>query len=182
MAFATNYAYFVRSKNAYGVSAFLKVVASTSTSVDNMLDALKDKIENGQLAPAVREEIALISGPPDLPGSVNNRLEELDEQVTEITDQLGVAVTQVQSNLDTATQQAQQNLATAKQQLQEQIDTVSAAAGALPYNKDKTYTSGQVVLGTDGKLYQASQAVPVNITPPNATYWTDIGQLSLIHI
>ncbi|USX34930.1 DUF1983 domain-containing protein [Pseudomonas putida] len=176
LAFATNYAYFVRSKNAYGVSAFLKVVASTSTSVDNMLDALKDKIENGQLAPAVREEIALISGPPNLPGSVNNRLEELDEQVTEITDQLGVAVTQVQSNLDTATQQAQQNLATAKQQLQEQIDTVSAAAGALPYNKDKTYTSGQVVLGADGKLYQASQAVPVNITPPNATYWTDIGQ------
>ncbi|WHH50577.1 hypothetical protein QFA96_22920 [Pseudomonas sp. Ap32] len=176
LAFATNYAYFVRSKNAYGVSAFLKVVASTSTSVDNMLDALKDKIENGQLAPAVREEIALISGPPDLPGSVNNRLEELDEQVTEITDQLGVAVTQVQSNLDTATQQAQQNLVTAKQQLQEQIDTVSAAAGALPYNKDKTYTSGQVVLGADGKLYQASQAVPVNTTPPNATYWTDIGQ------
>lgn len=176
LAFATNYAYFVRSKNAYGVSAFLKVVASTSTSVDNMLDALKDKIENGQLAPAVREEIALISGPPDLPGSVNNRLEELDEQVTEITDQLGVAVTQVQSNLDTATQQAQQNLVTAKQQLQEQIDTVSAAAGALPYNKDKTYTSGQVVLGADGKLYQANQAVPVNTTPPNATYWTDIGQ------
>lgn len=176
LAFATNYAYFVRSKNAYGVSAFLKVVASTSTDVENMLDALKDKIENGQLAPAVRDEIALISGPPDLPGSVNNRLEELDEQVTEITDQLGDAVSQVQTNLDSATQQAQQDLATAKQQLQEQIDTVSAAAGALPYNKDKTYTSGQVVLGADGKLYQASQAVPVNTTPPNATYWIDIGQ------
>ena len=44
LAFATNYAYFVRSKNAYGVSAFLKEVASTSTDVTNMLDALKDKI------------------------------------------------------------------------------------------------------------------------------------------
>lgn len=191
LAFATNYAYFVRSKNAYGVSAFLKVVASTSTSVDNMLDALKDKIDNGQLSPALREEIALISGPPDLPGSVNNRLEELDEQVTEITDQLGDAVTQVQSNLDTATQQAQQaidqvaesarqvqqDLDEATQSLQGQIDGVSQIAKSLPYNADKTYTAGQTVLGTDGKLYQASKAVPKNIAPPNTSYWTDVGQI-----
>ncbi|WP_441253170.1 phage tail tip fiber protein [Pseudomonas putida] len=191
LAFATNYAYFVRSKNAYGVSAFLKVVASTSTSVDNMLDALKDKIDNGQLAPALREEIALISGPPDLPGSVNSRLEELDEQVIEITDQLGEAVTQVQSNLDTATQQAQQaidqvaeaarqvqqDLDEATQDLQGQIDSVSQIAKSLPYNADKTYTSGQTVLGTDGKLYQASKAVPKNTAPPNTSYWTDVGQV-----
>ncbi|MBC3484693.1 DUF1983 domain-containing protein [Pseudomonas sp. SWRI50] len=191
LAFATNYAYFVRSKNAYGVSAFLKVVASTSSDVANMLDALKDKIENGQLAPALREEIALISGPPDLPGSVNNRLEELDEQVTEITDQLGDAVTQVQSNLDTATQQAQQainqvaeaarqvqqDLDQATQDLQGQIDGVSQIAKSLPYNADKTYTAGQTVLGADGKLYQASKAVPKNTAPPNASYWTDVGQV-----
>lgn len=152
------------------------VNGQASSNQSEYEEYFKDKISNGALYPALRDEIALISGPPDLPGSVNNRLEELDEQVTEITDQLGDAVSQVQTNLDSATQQAQQDLATAKQQLQEQIDTVSAAAGALPYNKDKTYTSGQVVLGADGKLYQASQAVPVNTTPPNATYWTDIGQ------
>ncbi|AOX08675.1 hypothetical protein Q5O_09825 [Pseudomonas putida JB] len=191
LAFATNYAYFVRSKNAYGVSAFLKVVASTSTDVENMLDALKDKIENGQLAPALRDEIALISGPPDLPGSVNNRLEELDEQVTEITDQLGDAVSQVQSNLDSATQQAQQaidqvaeaarqvqqDLDEATQDLQGQIDGVSQIAKSLPYNADKTYTAGQTVLGTDGKLYQASKPVAKNTAPPNASYWTDVGQV-----
>lgn len=74
LAFATNYAYFIRSKNAYGVSAFLKVVASTSTDVKTMLDALKDKIEGGQLAPALRQEISLISGPPTLAGSVAQRL------------------------------------------------------------------------------------------------------------
>lgn len=74
LAFATNYAYFIRSKNAYGVSAFLKVVASTSTDVKTMLDALKDKIEGGQLAPALRQEISLISGPPTQAGSVAQRL------------------------------------------------------------------------------------------------------------
>jgi hypothetical protein len=74
LAFATNYAYFIRAKNAYGVSAFLKVVASTSTDVKTMLDALKDKIEAGQLAPALRQEVSLISGPPTQAGSVAQRL------------------------------------------------------------------------------------------------------------
>lgn len=74
LAFATNYGYFIRSKNAYGVSAFLKVVASTSTDVKTMLDALKDKIEGGQLAPTLRQEISLISGPPTQSGSVAQRI------------------------------------------------------------------------------------------------------------
>ncbi|MFV3288526.1 phage tail tip fiber protein [Pseudomonas sp. NY11955] len=74
LAFATNYAYFVRSKNAYGVSAFLKVVASTSSDMTNMLGALKDKIEAGQLAPVLRQEISLISGPPTQAGSVAQKV------------------------------------------------------------------------------------------------------------
>ncbi|MDY4311219.1 DUF1983 domain-containing protein [Pseudomonas putida] len=152
------------------------VNGQSSSNQSEYEEYFKDKIGNGALYPELREEIALISGPPELPGSVNNRLKELDEQVAGVTDQLDDAVAQVQSNLDSATQQAQQNLATAKQQLQEQIDTVSVAAKALPYNKDKAYSAGQTVLGADGKLYQASQAVPKDTAPPNASYWTDIGQ------
>lgn len=147
LAFATNYAYFVRSKNAYGVSAFLKVVASTSTDVENMLDALKDKIEGGQLAPALREEIELISGPPSTPGSVNARIQDLGEQVAE-----------------------------AQQDLQQQIDTIADLADSMPYKPDQAYTAGQGVLGEDGKLYQAKVDVPASNPPPNATFWTDIGQ------
>ncbi|AJQ46885.1 MULTISPECIES: TipJ family phage tail tip protein [Pseudomonas] len=167
------------------------VNGQASSNQSEYEEYFKDKISNGSLYPALRDEIALISGPPDLPGSVNNRLEELDEQVTEITDQLGEAVTQVQSNLDTATQQAQQaidqvaeaarqvqqDLDEATQDLQGQIDSVSQIAKSLPYNADKTYTSGQTVLGTDGKLYQASKAVPKNTAPPNTSYWTDVGQV-----
>ncbi|WP_447742363.1 phage tail tip fiber protein [Pseudomonas laurentiana] len=147
LAFATNYAYFIRSKNAYGTSAFLKVVASTSTDVENMLDALQDKIDNGILAPALREEIALISGPPSMPGSVNDRLQELNDQVREVTDSL-----------------------------QEQIEAVADLADSMPYDPDKAYVSGQAVLGADSKLYQAKQTVPAGNPPPNTTYWTDIGQ------
>jgi predicted phage tail protein/DNA polymerase IIIc chi subunit len=167
------------------------VNGQSSSNQSEYEEYFKDKISNGALYPALREEIALISGPPDLPGSVNNRLEELDEQVTEITDQLGDAVTQVQSNLDTATQQAQQaidqvaesarqvqqDLDQATQDLQGQIDGVSQIAKSLPYSADKTYTAGQTVLGADGKLYQASKAVPKNTSPPNTSYWTDVGQV-----
>ncbi|QXI45157.1 DUF1983 domain-containing protein [Pseudomonas wayambapalatensis] len=57
LAFFTNYYYFIRSKNAYGVSGFLKIAASTSTDVSTMLEALKGKIERGQLGPVLGEEI-----------------------------------------------------------------------------------------------------------------------------
>ncbi|AIN57981.1 phage tail tip fiber protein [Pseudomonas soli] len=57
LAFFTNYYYFIRSKNAYGVSGYLKISASTSTDVSTMLEALKGKIERGQLGPVLGEEI-----------------------------------------------------------------------------------------------------------------------------
>ncbi|MCE1084701.1 host specificity protein J, partial [Pseudomonas asiatica] len=90
LAFATNYAYFVRSRNAYGVSAFLKVVASTSNDVTALLAALAEKIGKGQLGQELLKEIELISG--DGPGSVNERLEaakdELIDRIDQITDAL----------------------------------------------------------------------------------------------
>lgn len=57
LAFFTNYYYFIRAKNAYGVSGFLKIAASTSTDVSTMLEALKGKVERGQLGPVLSEEI-----------------------------------------------------------------------------------------------------------------------------
>lgn len=57
LAFFANYYYFIRAKNAYGVSGYLKIAASTSTDVSTMLEALKGKIERGQLGPVLGEEI-----------------------------------------------------------------------------------------------------------------------------
>ncbi|WP_434771280.1 phage tail tip fiber protein [Pseudomonas entomophila] len=57
LAFFTNYFYFVRSKNAYGVSSFLKVPASTSTDVSTMLAALRGKIERGQMGEELGKEL-----------------------------------------------------------------------------------------------------------------------------
>lgn len=150
LAFATNYAYFVRSKNAYGVSAFLKVVASTSTDVENMLGALKDKIESGQLYPALREDIALISGPPTMPGSVNERLKEVNDQLQDQIDAIGDVVDALEydpSKTYTTGDNTRQG-----QRLYVAIKNVPAAAGGgnAPPNPTYWLDIGQVARTENG--------------------------------
>ncbi|MEE4133093.1 DUF1983 domain-containing protein [Pseudomonas viridiflava] len=86
LAFYTNYYYFIRSSNAYGKSPFLYVPASTSNDVSAYLAALGGKITKTELGQELLEEIEMISG--DGPGSVNERLEELQAEIGEITDAL----------------------------------------------------------------------------------------------
>lgn len=62
-------------------------------------------------------------------------------------------------------------------ELQEQIDAISDLTDSMPYDPTKTYTQDQAVLGSNGRLYQATQNVPVSTPPPNVTYWLDIGQV-----
>ncbi|MEZ6889496.1 phage tail protein [Pseudomonas aeruginosa] len=56
--------------------------------------------------------------------------------------------------------------------LQGQIDNLS---DVLAYDPTKTYAKNDIVR-VGSRLYQAKQAVPLNASPPNATYWADIGQ------
>lgn len=56
--------------------------------------------------------------------------------------------------------------------LQDQIDNL---ADVLAYDPTKTYAKNDIVR-VGNRLYQAKQAVPLNASPPNATYWADIGQ------
>ncbi|MGO0684078.1 phage tail tip fiber protein [Pseudomonas fulva] len=177
LSFAKSYAYFVRSKNAYGVSAFLKVVAATSMDVGAILEGIKGKITESELGKELTskiEKIALIDG--NGPGSVNERIgtakTELAKQISDVNNALGT----VKGNLEQQITAVSADVSAAKTELQQQIANVSAMAGSLPYRKDKAYSVGQSALGSDGKLYQALKAVPLNTPPPNATYWTDVGQ------
>lgn len=86
LAFFTNYFYFIRSRNAYGVSAFLKIAASTSTDVSTMIAALEGKIQEGQLWPSLQERIDLIDG--NGPGSVNERIGELRDEIGDLADSM----------------------------------------------------------------------------------------------
>ena len=65
LAFSTNYFYFIRSRNAYGVSGFLKVIASTSTDVTTMLAALAGKVGETELGQDLKDQIDKIPGLQD---------------------------------------------------------------------------------------------------------------------
>ncbi|MDP5478658.1 phage tail protein [Pseudomonas aeruginosa] len=56
--------------------------------------------------------------------------------------------------------------------LQGQIDNLS---DVLAYDPTKTYAKNDIVR-VGNRLYQAKQTVPLNASPPNASYWADIGQ------
>lgn len=58
LAFYSNYFYFIRSVNAYGVSAFLYVPAATSNDVSAYIDALAGKIGKTELSQEINTEIA----------------------------------------------------------------------------------------------------------------------------
>ncbi|WP_448678980.1 phage tail protein [Pseudomonas nicosulfuronedens] len=56
--------------------------------------------------------------------------------------------------------------------LQEQIDNY---VDALAYDPSKTYQKNEIVRQGQ-RLYQALQNVPAGASPPNAAYWSDVGQ------
>jgi predicted phage tail protein len=57
--------------------------------------------------------------------------------------------------------------------LQDQIDALD---GLSAYKGDQAYLSGEMVVG-NGRIYQATQNVPINTPPPNIAYWLDVGQV-----
>ncbi|RDL17095.1 putative phage tail protein [Pseudomonas sp. URMO17WK12:I10] len=153
------------------------VTGNASADAGPILEQIKDQITESELGKELTskiEKIALIDG--NGPGSVNERIgtakTELAKQISDVNNALGT----VKGNLEQQITAVSADVSAAKTELQQQIANVSALAGSLPYRKDKAYSVGQSALGSDGKLYQALKAVPLNTPPPNATYWTDVGQ------
>lgn len=153
------------------------VTGIASVDASPILEQIKDQITESELGKELTskiEKIALIDG--NGPGSVNERIgtakTELAKQISDVNNALGT----VKGNLEQQITAVSADVSAAKTELQQQIANVSALAGSLPYRKDKAYSVGQSALGSDGKLYQALKAVPLNTPPPNATYWTDVGQ------
>ncbi|WP_034127809.1 TipJ family phage tail tip protein [Pseudomonas fluorescens] len=66
-----------------------------------------------------------------------------------------------------------ERLEEAKQELKDLIDQVN---DALAYDPAKPYLKGDIVR-LDQRLYQAKGPVPAGKTPPDATYWIDIGTI-----
>lgn len=150
------------------------VAGMASADAGAILEQIKDQITESELGKELTSRIDLID--KNGPGSVNDRIgtakTELAQQISEVNNALNTT----KGNLQQQITAVSVDVSAAKADLQQQIANVSALAGSLPYRKDKAYSVGQSALGSDGKLYQALKAVPLNTPPPNAIYWTDVGQ------
>ncbi|MDM9601325.1 DUF1983 domain-containing protein [Pseudomonas shirazica] len=148
LAFFTNYYYFIRSRNAYGVSAFLKIAASTSTDVSTMIASLEGKIQEGQLWPALQERIDLIDG--NGPGSVNERIGELRDEIDGLVDALAY---------DPGKAYLEGDAVRGGQRLYQAIQAVPAAPGGenAPPNPSYWLDIGQVVESANGLAAQVEQ-------------------------
>ncbi|RAS34003.1 MULTISPECIES: phage tail protein [unclassified Pseudomonas] len=148
LAFFTNYYYFIRSRNAYGVSAFLKIAASTSTDVSTMIASLEGKIQEGQLWPALQERIDLIDG--NGPGSVNERIGELRDEIDNLVDALAY---------DPKRSYLEGDAVRGGQRLYQAIQAVPAAPGGENAPPNPTYwiDIGQVVESANGLAAQVER-------------------------
>lgn len=132
------------------------VRGESSSDASAILDQIAGQVGESSLGKELAAEIELISG--DGPASVNERLQEAKSLLAE---QIAAVDTELEG---------------VKTELQGQIDAIADLADSMPYKPDQTYAVGQGVLGTDGVIYQAIKAVPVNMPPPNSTYWLNVGQ------
>lgn len=141
------------------------IVGQASSDAGAILEQIADSITKSQLGQELLGDINRITD--NSPGSVNDRL---NNAKTDLSNQ----ISNVAGEINTVKAGLEADLATAKHDLQQQIDAIDVSE-TLPYDSTKSYTVGQVALGADGRLYQAKQTVPVNTSPPDNTYWTDVG-------
>ncbi|HEK1684118.1 TPA: DUF1983 domain-containing protein [Pseudomonas putida] len=148
LAFFANYFYFIRARNAYGISGYLKVPASTSNDVSNMLDALDGQIREGQLYPELAERIDLIDG--NGPGSVNERIGELRDEIDDLVDALAYDPNKAYADGDSVRR---------GQRLYQAIQAVPAAPGGENAPPNPTYwlDIGQVVEAANGLAAQVER-------------------------
>ncbi|NNA99207.1 TipJ family phage tail tip protein [Pseudomonas gessardii] len=64
-----------------------------------------------------------------------------------------------------------------EQAKQELADLISEVVDALEYVPTKTYAKGDMVR-VGQQLFQATTAVPINTSPPNANYWFNLGTIA----
>ena len=152
----TTYYYYVRGANAYGVSAWYPVQATTDTTPEKLLQALSDSIRESELDQALQQRIDKIDGPDTLDGSVAQRIAAEAEQ-------RGVEVGEVRSELvdgfeaealarAQAIQQETANRTVAITQLSEQVETefgllgleINAIAAAYDATAASIYTMTQI--------------------------------------
>ena len=137
------------------------VVGQSSDQATEILDYLTGQITETQLGQNLIERIDLIDGIGV--GSVNDRIDILADDINGKLSIVDSKFTTVEGQISDVNSRVDD--------LQLEVDSI---VDALLYDPAATYVSGDIVRVGD-RLYQAKGNVPINSTPPNTTYWSDVG-------
>lgn len=149
------YFYYVRGTNNYGKSAWFGTQGTTLNDFEDTIGAITDEIKTGQLYEYFNSEIAQKAAAA-AEAVVNEALDQVNTEILAVKEDLATSVSALQTQ-------------------------IADAMDALEYVPEKAYEPKNVVrLGQN--LYSAKVAVPAAAdgtnAPPNATYWTDVGQIA----
>ncbi|MDT4790509.1 putative phage tail protein [compost metagenome] len=138
----TTYFYYIRGANAYGVSNWYPVQATTENDPELILQVLSGEIRESHLYQVLQERIDLIDAPADVAGSVAARLEEAREQVEGDLALISGEISQVAVDLAYATDR-----------LDGRVNLAQSAAD------DAAYSLSQESSRLDGRVDEVSAAV-----------------------
>lgn len=178
------------------------VMGQSSADADEILDYIAGQIGESQLDQNMREEIDKISG--DGPGSVNERVGELNDELESSVGDLNASIEDVDSRLtgriesvagdiaglgssisdlydqvgelDGDLQSSVSDLNSQLAQLETQIADITGAEDWLP---GQAYLAGTLVR-FDGALYRAEQDVPAGTPVTDELYWRKVGDYASI--
>lgn len=174
-----------RSGNESAWTSWLYGVSEYGT--DKILESIVGEIGRTELGQELLSEIdttkADVSAAKEAVVDVTNSLvalnAEVDANKLELQNQLDNTWTLLSQQITSVNQsvsELNQDVAALETQATALRTDLDAAVKAAEYDATKTYAVGDIARKGQ-RLYQALVAVPVNKTPPNATYWKDVGTI-----
>lgn len=146
-------------------------ISSDVLAINQQVQANKQELE-GQIQDASTQLAQQIT-------NVNNSVTTLNQQVAGINQDIAAIEADVAADVSALNQDVA-DLTTRTTAVEAKATSLrtdlDAAVKAAEYDATKTYAVGDIVRKGQ-RLYQALVAVPVNKTPPNATYWKDVGTI-----
>lgn len=148
----TTYFYYIRGVNAYGVSDWYPVQATTEADYETIVGIISGQIKKSDLWPALQEEIGRID-------DTSTSLGQLQQEVDDETDRIDDRVDGVKSDLndeagrlDSALGRVQTDLSDARESIQqsdvELNDRLDAADAAIVSEREERETEDGVIVST----------------------------------
>lgn len=137
-------------------------ITNDLVSINQEIDANKSELQT-QLNNASTQLSQQITSVNQSVNSLNQEVTGVKQDVTDLENSVAASVSDLTTKVNAVDTKAAG--------LRTDLD---AAVKAAEYDATKTYAVGDIARKGQ-RLYQALVAVPVNKTPPNATYWKDVG-------